>query len=149
MKWFAGADHAGYELKDVLVAMLRELGDDVEDLGTHSGDSVDYPDFAGEVARAVAANPGSLGLLVCGTGIGIGMAAGKVPGIRAATVTNEFTARATRAHNDANIIAMGQRVIGRGVAEAALRAFRETPFEGGRHERRVAKINALDSEAQG
>ncbi len=140
MKWFAGADHAGYELKDSLVAVLRELGDEVEDLGTNSGDSVDYPDFGTLVARAVADNPGSYGLLVCGTGIGIAMAAGKVPGIRAATVTNEFTARATRAHNDANVIAMGQRVVGAGVAEAALRAFRETPFEGGRHERRVKKI---------
>jgi len=149
MKWFAGADHAGYELKDVLVAVLRELGDEVQDLGTNSGDSVDYPDFGTKVGRAVADNAGSYGLLVCGTGIGIAMAAGKVPGIRAATVTNEFTARATRSHNDANVIAMGQRVIGFGVAEAALRAFRDTPFEGGRHERRVRKINTLDPKAEG
>lgn len=138
-RWIVGADHAGLELKNHLVGVLRALGDDVEDIGTHSADSVDYPDYAAEVARRVAAGEGR-GLLVCGTGIGMAMTANKVPGVRAAVVTDAFTARATRAHNDANVMAVGQRVIGAGVAEEALKAFRETAFEGGRHQRRVDKI---------
>ena len=145
MKWFAGADHAGVELKDRLVAMLRELGDDVEDLGTGDTESVDYPDYAERVANAVANSAGEArGLLVCGTGIGMAIAANKVPGIRAAVVTDGFTARATREHNDANVAALGSRVVGSGVAEEAVRAFRDTAFAGGRHQRRVDKINALD-----
>ena len=148
MKWYAGSDHAGYGLKQRLIECLRADGDTVEDLGTDSGESVDYPDYGEKVARAVAAdaaaNKASFGLAVCGTGIGISMAANKVAGIRAAVVTDEFTARATRAHNDANVICLGERVIGPGVAENALRVFRDTAFEGGRHARRVAKISALD-----
>jgi ribose 5-phosphate isomerase B len=138
-RWIVGADHAGLELKNHLVGVLRGLGDEVEDIGTHGSESVDYPDYAAEVARRVAAGEGR-GLLVCGTGIGMAMTANKVPGVRAAVVTDAFTARATRAHNDANVMAVGQRVIGAGVAEEALRAFRETAFEGGRHQRRVDKI---------
>jgi ribose 5-phosphate isomerase B len=138
-RWIVGADHAGLELKNHLVGVLRGLGDQVEDIGTHNADSVDYPDYAAEVARRVAAGEGR-GLLVCGTGIGMAMTANKVPGVRAAVVTDAFTARATRAHNDANVMAVGQRVIGAGVAEEALKAFRETSFEGGRHQRRVDKI---------
>ena len=141
MRWIVGADHAGLLLKDHLVALLRSLGDEVEDLGTHTADSVDYPDYAAEVARRVAAGQG-LGLLVCGTGIGMAMTANRVPGVRAAVVTDAFTAKATRAHNDANVMAIGQRVVGAGVAEDALRAFRDTSFEGGRHQRRVDKIEA-------
>ncbi|HWM89067.1 MAG TPA: ribose 5-phosphate isomerase B [Kofleriaceae bacterium] len=143
MKWIVGADHAGLELKGHLVEVLRRLGDEVEDLGTHSSASVDYPDFAVQVARRVAGGEGR-GLLVCGTGVGMAMAANKVPGIRAAVVTDVFTARMTRAHNDANLIAVGARVIGSGVAEEALRAFRDTSFEGGRHATRVAKVDDLD-----
>lgn len=143
-KWYAGADHAGYELKDLLVAALREEGDEVEDLGTNSGESVDYPDFGAKVAQKVVADPGSFGLLVCGTGIGISIAANKIDGARAAVVNGAFTAAATRAHNDANIVCMGQRVVGVGVALSALSAFRDTPFEGGRHGRRVTKIERLE-----
>lgn len=143
MKWYAGADHAGYELKQKLVAMLRELGDEVEDLGTTSLDSVDYPDFAEAVAHKVVEDRDTYGLLICGTGIGIAMAANKIPGARAAVVTDSFTAQATRAHNDANIIALGARVVGPGVAEEAVRMFRATEFEGGRHQRRVDKLDAL------
>ena len=139
MKWFAGADHAGLELKNRLVDLLRGLGDEVEDLGTDNGDSVDYPDYAHRVAERVARGEGR-GLLVCGTGIGMAMAANRLPGVRAAVVTDEFTARATRAHNDANVIAIGQRVTDPAVAEQAVRAFRDTAFEGGRHARRVSKI---------
>ena len=148
--WYAGSDHAGFVLKEILVQRLRDMGDEVDDLGTDSEDSVDYPDFGAAVARKVAAEPGAMGLLVCGTGIGISIAANKVPGARAAVVTDSFTARAARGHNDANIIALGARVSGPGVAEEALLAFRDTAFEGGRHQRRVAKIQALehdDSEA--
>jgi ribose 5-phosphate isomerase B len=147
MKWFAGSDHAGYQLKNQLVAVLRELGDDVEDLGVDGNESVDYPDYGEKVARKVAATDGAMGLLVCGTGIGISIAANKVAGVRAALVTNQFTAEASRSHNNANIIAFGERVTGSGVATAALRTFRDTAFEGGRHERRVGKINALDAKA--
>ena len=146
MKWYAGSDHAGYRLKQSLIALLRDLGDQVEDVGTHSADnSVDYPEFGADVARRVAAEPDARGLLVCGTGIGISMAANKIAGVRAAVVTNVFTARATRAHNDANVIAFGERVVGAGVAADALRAFRDTTFEGGRHQRRVDKIHALET----
>lgn len=153
MKWYTGSDHAGYNLKVHLCAALRELGDEVIDIGTDSAEeSVDYPDIGAEVGRRVAADQNmgqaadqTMGLLVCGTGIGIAIAANKVAGIRAATVTDTFTAKATRAHNDANIIAFGERVIGPGVAREALLAFRATPFEGGRHARRVSKIQALES----
>src|SRR4029079_10876730 len=121
--------------------LLQELGDEVEDLGTHETASVDYPDYAVRVAARVARGEGR-GLLVCGTGIGMAMTANRVPGVRAAVVTDAFTAKATRAHNDANVMAVGQRVVGAGVAEEALRAFRDTAFEGGRHQRRVDKIDA-------
>ncbi len=144
MKWYAGSDHAGWELKKLLIARLQELGDEVVDLGTDSADSVDYPDYGAAVARRVAAEDGAFGLLVCGTGVGIAIAANKIAGVRAAVVTDAFTARATRAHNDANVIALGARVIGAGVAEEALLAFRDTEFEGGRHQRRVGKITALE-----
>ena len=143
MRWIVGADHAGLALKRHLVDVLRRWGDDVDDIGTHSGDRVDYPDYAAQVAERVAAGEGT-GLLVCGTGIGMAMAANKVTGVRAAVVTDVFTARATRAHNDANLIALGSRVVGVGVAEEALRAFRDTAFDGGRHALRVAKVDELD-----
>jgi ribose 5-phosphate isomerase B len=144
VKWYAGSDHAGRALKDKLVARLRALGDDVVDVGCHDDASVDYPDFAEQVARSVAAEDDARGLLVCGTGIGMSIAANKVSGVRAAVVTDPVTARASRAHNDANVIALGERVTGSGVAEAALEAFRDTAFEGGRHARRVGKIRDLE-----
>jgi ribose 5-phosphate isomerase B len=144
VRWYAGSDHAGFTLKEQLVALLRGLGDEVVDLGTNSLDSVDYPDYAAAVGREVAGDRGSMGLLVCGTGIGVAIAANKIAGVRAATVSDWFSAQATRAHNDANVVAFGARVVGPGVAEAALRVFRDTPFEGGRHQRRVDKIVALD-----
>jgi len=146
MKWFAGSDHAGLSLKKALVDALRAWGDEVEDLGTHDGASVDYPDFGAAVGRAVAGEGGDArGLIVCGTGIGISIAANKVAGVRAALVHDDYTAEMARKHNDANVIALGARVVGGGVAEQALRAFRDTGFEGGRHATRVAKIDALDS----
>ena len=145
MKWYAGSDHAGYALKVQLCTALRELGDEVIDIGVASAEqSVDYPDFGAEVGRLVVAETGTRGLLVCGTGIGIAIAANKVVGVRAAVVTDAFTAKAARAHNDANVIAFGERVIGPGVAREALQAFRTTPFEGGRHQRRIDKLHALE-----
>jgi ribose 5-phosphate isomerase B len=143
MKWIVGGDHAGLSLKRHLIDQLVALGDEVVDLGTDSEASVDYPDFAVAVAERVARGDG-VGLLVCGTGIGMAMAANKVAGVRAAVVTDAFTARATRAHNDANVMAIGARVVGPGVAGEALRAFRDTSFEGGRHQRRVARLAELD-----
>ncbi len=145
MKWYAGSDHAGYDLKAALVAVLRALGDEVEDLGTtNATDSVDYPDYGASVARAVVAAPGAMGLLVCGTGIGISIAANKVDGARAARVTDEFSARMARAHNDANVVCLGGRITGVSLAEEILRAFRDATFAGGRHQRRVDKIKGLE-----
>ena len=141
MKWYAGSDHAGLTLKRELIALLRARGEEVEDLGTDSDDSVDYPDYGRAVAKRVVAD-GALGLLVCGTGNGIAISANKVQGARAALATESFTAKMARMHNDANIIVFGARVIGGGVAAEALTAFCEASFEGGRHQRRVDKMMA-------
>lgn len=140
MKIAIGADHAGVELKDHLRAYLAELGHDVEDLGTEGTASVDYPDFAHRVAETVAGGDAARGLLVCGTGQGMSMAANRHAGVRAAVCCNAYETRMTRAHNDANVLCIGSRVIGRGVAEDLCRIFLETEFEGGRHQRRVDKI---------
>lgn len=139
-----GSDHAGLQLKLVLKEHLEEKGIQVVDVGTHTEDSVDYPDFGAAVARKVAAKEADLGLLVCGTGVGVCIAANKVPGVRAAVVSDTFSARATREHNDANVLCMGQRVVGPGLAKEILDAFLGATFEGGRHQRRVDKLNALD-----
>lgn len=143
-RWFAGCDHAGLALKRQLVAMLRALGDDVTDVGTHDEASVDYPQFGAEVGRCVAETPGALGLVVCGSGIGISIAANKVAGVRCALVHDAYTAQLARQHNNANVVAFGARVVGSGVAETALAVFRTTAFEGGRHQRRVDQLAALD-----
>jgi ribose 5-phosphate isomerase B len=149
-RWFAGSDHAAVALRRQLVDVLRALGDEVEDLGTDGETSVDYPDFGAAVGRAVVGVGGEArGLVVCGTGIGITIAANKVHGVRAALVHDEFTARMARAHNDANVIGFGARVIGPGLAEAALRVFRDTAFEGGRHQARVAKLEAIEISGEG
>ena len=145
MRVAAGSDHAGFHLKARLVEYLRQRdGIEVVDLGTHGPESVDYPDYAVAVARAVAGGEADWGLLVCGTGIGVCMAANKVAGVRAATVTDTFTAAATRQHNDANVLCLGERVIGEGVAQSIVDAWLGASFEGGRHQRRVNKITALD-----
>ncbi len=147
MKWHLGSDHAGFALRQTLAAELRKLGDELVDHGTASAtESVDYPDFGARVGRAVADEPGTLGLLVCGTGIGISIAANKVPGVRAARVSDSFSARMAREHNDANVICVGERVTGPGQAAELVRVFRDTPFEGGRHQRRVEKLAALDGD---
>ena len=145
MKWYAGADHAGLPLKRALVEMLRSLGDEVVDLGTNDAASVDYPEYGAAVGRHVAAERNTLGLVVCGSGIGISIAANKIAGIRCALVHDAFTGAMARIHNDANVIAVGARVVGQGVAESALSAFRSSEFEGGRHTRRVDMIRTLEA----
>ena len=137
-------DHGGFALKPAVLDVLREAGLQVLDLGTDSEDSVDYPDFAAAVARKVAAGGAELGLIVCGTGIGVAMAANKVDGVRAATCNDLFTARMSRAHNDANVLTLGARVVGEGLAEDIVQSFVETRFEAGRHQRRLDKIGQLE-----
>ncbi|MHB1844104.1 MAG: ribose 5-phosphate isomerase B [Deltaproteobacteria bacterium] len=139
-----GSDHAGLDLKREIARQLAARGTTVLDLGTDSGASVDYPDFASAVARAVATGRCPLGILVCGTGIGMSIAANKVRGARAAHCSNELEARLARAHNDANILCLGARTLGPAVALALVDAFSSGSFEGGRHARRVEKIKALE-----
>jgi ribose 5-phosphate isomerase B len=148
MKIAIASDHAGLELKTELVKVLGEQGHQAQDFGTHSGDSVDYPDFASQVARAVQKKECELGVLICGTGVGMSVVANKYRGVRAALCHTEFEARAARGHNDANVLCMGQRVTGPGVAESVMKAFLEGKFEGGRHERRVQKIRDAETENQ-
>ena len=138
-----GADHAGVALKDELVTHLQERGVQVLDLGTHGTDRVDYPDFGAAVGRAVAGGEADLGVAVCGSGLGICMAANKIPGVRAATVHDATSARLTRQHNDANVICLGERLIGVEVAKDAVDEWLDAEFEGGRHAGRVAKLDAL------
>jgi len=140
MRLAAASDHAGFPLKNHLVAWLRAHGHEVVDLGTHSAESTDYPDFAHELARRVVAGEFERGLLVCGSGIGMSIAANRHAGVRAARCLSEYDARMARAHNDANVLALGERVTGVGLAEAILETFLATAFEGGRHARRVQKI---------
>jgi ribose 5-phosphate isomerase B len=142
-RFAAGADHAGYVLKDLLVDHLRGLGHEVEDLGTNSEDRVDYPDFGAAVGRAVASGESEFGLLVCGSGVGVCIAANKVPGIRAATVHDMTSARLAREHNDANVICLGARFLGEQTATDALDAFVGASFQGGRHTPRVNKLDDL------
>jgi ribose 5-phosphate isomerase B len=134
------SDHAGFDLKEILKRDLQEAGLEVLDLGTHSTASVDYPDFGRAMAETIAAGKVERGVLVCGTGIGISIAANRNPKVRAAIVHDVTSARLTREHNDANVIAFGQRLIGTEVAREALKVFLKTPFEGGRHTNRVAKL---------
>ena len=135
-----GSDHAGFALKEKLKETLDRLGVPWEDVGTRSEDSVDYPDFAHQVAEAVASGRFTRGVLVCGTGIGVSIAANRHPGVRAAVACDEDTARLSREHNDANVLALGGRTTDPARAEGILQVWLETPFAGGRHGRRVAKI---------
>ena len=143
MKIYAGSDHAGFALRQVLVAEARRLGHEVVDLGPEAPERCDYPDFGERVGRAVAAEEGALGLLCCGSGIGIAIAANKVAGVRAATVWDETSARLCREHNNANVIAIGERLVAEARAKDMLAIWLETEFAGGRHGGRVAKIDAL------
>ncbi len=143
-KIVVGSDHGGLEMKKDLAQQLKSWGWTVEDCGCNSPQSVDYPDFGLAVARKVAAGDAELGLLVCGTGIGISIAANKVKGIRAALCSDTFSAEMARRHNDANIICLGGRVIGPELARAILAAFLKASYEGGRHQRRLDKIAAAE-----
>lgn len=144
-KVYIGADSAGYELKEILKEYLTEGGYTVVDAGTDSTASCHYPIFAAAVARGVQADADALGILVCGTGIGMSMAANKFRGIRAAVCGDTFSARMTRLHNDANILCIGARVIGQGLAKDIVDLFITTEFEGGRHATRVAMITKLEA----
>lgn len=147
MKIALGSDHAGYEAKEAIAGWLADLGHEVDDQGTGGDDSVDYPDFAERVARSVAESSVDLGILVCGTGIGIGIAANKIRGVRAATCHDEFTARMSRAHNDANVLCLGSRVLTAERMRPIVEEWLATGFEGGRHQRRLDKIARLEEEA--
>ncbi len=143
MKFYIATDHAGVDLKDWTVEYLREKGFEVEDLGPYSKDRVDYPDFANKVCEAVLANDNSQGILICGSGIGMSMAANRHKGIRAALCHDAYTATVARGHNDANVLCFGERIVGKGVAASIIDAWLAADFEGGRHEGRVAKIEAI------
>ncbi len=143
MKIAIACDHGGLELKDAVVASLGEWGHDVVDLGVNERSSVDYPDYALRVAQQVTSGEADLGVLVCGTGIGMSIAANKVAGIRAALAGDELSARMARAHNDANVLCLGNRVVGLGAGVGIVRAWLEARFEGARHQRRLDKIAAI------
>lgn len=144
MKVAIASDHGGLRIKEELKSLLDELGLDYEDFGCNCEESVDYPDYALPVAEKVAAGECDRGILICGTGIGMSIAANKVKGIRCALVHDTFSAKATREHNDSNVLAMGERVIGPGLAREIAKVWLETSFEGGRHTRRLDKINNME-----
>lgn len=150
LRFFLGSDHGGVALRDLVAAQLREQGHEIVGVeGPATPDEkADYPDVAALVARQVAAAPGSLGVLVCGTGQGMAISANKIPGVRAGVVADVFSARMIRAHNDANVLCLGERVLGVELAKLLVEAFVSTPFEGGRHARRVDKMRALDASGE-
>jgi ribose 5-phosphate isomerase B len=147
MKIAIGADHAGFELKNQLGDVLRQSGHEVCDFGTNSSESTDYPDYALRVAKAVASGAVERGILMCGSGVGMSIAANKVRGVRAAVGVDLEEVRLTRAHNNLNVLTLGARFTDPAKARELVRTFLETPFEGGRHERRVAKITQMEDEA--
>jgi len=144
MKIAIGADHAGFELKEKIKARLKQQGIEVQDQGTASAESVDYPDFARKVGESVAGKKADLGVLVCGSGIGMAIAANKVSGIRAANVSTEYEAEKSREHNDANVVTIGSRILDEAKAFSIVDIFLKTPFAGGRHQQRVDKIAAIE-----
>ena len=145
MRIALGADHAGVVLKEQIKTFLDEKGVAYEDFGTHSTDAVDYPDYAVKVANAVADGSYDRGILFCGSGIGMAIAANKVHGIRAAQVVDEASARLSRSHNDLNVLSLAARITAAEEARALVQIFLDTPFDGGRHQRRIDKISALDT----
>ena len=143
MKIALGCDHGGYELKEFIITVLNKLGYEHEDFGCYSTESCDYPDFGAAAARAVAEGKCDRGIVICTTGIGVSIAANKVPGIRCALCTDSLQAEMTRRHNDANMMALGAGVTGPNLAKRMLELFLNTEFEGGRHARRVALLDAI------
>jgi len=144
MKVVIGSDHGGFELKQTLAAHLKEKGFDVTDVGCYDTNSVDYPDIAEKACKLVTSGEACWGVLVCGTGIGISIAANKISGIRCALVSNEYCAEMTKRHNNTNMLAFGGRVTGPDLAKNILNAFINAEFEGGRHQNRIDKITALE-----
>lgn len=144
MKIAIGCDHGGFDLKQEIIKYLESEKYEVKDFGTYSTESCDYPDYALPVAESVAKGEYEFGILICGTGIGIGISANKVPGIRAALCSDTFSAHATREHNNANILTMGERVVGPGLAIDIVKTFLTSEFQGGRHTRRIDKITAIE-----
>ena len=147
MKITIGSDHGAVNLKDEVKKVLAELNVEVDDVGTFGTDAVDYPDIAEKVCAAVTSGKADKGIVLCGTGIGISIAANKIHGIRCALCNDVYSAKMSRKHNDANVLAMGGRVLGFGPASEIVRAWIETEFEGGRHERRIKKISDLENNA--
>jgi ribose 5-phosphate isomerase B len=145
-KVLIASDHAGFNGKEAVKKTLDEMGVEYEDLGTNSLDSVDYPDYAERVAKGVAGGAAECGILVCGSGLGMEIAANKIPGVRAALAWNEETAILARQHNDANVVAVGARTTPQEIIAQIIRAFLTTDFEGGRHQRRIEKIKKLEEE---
>ena len=146
MKIAIACDHGGFKLKQAVIQELRRLGHEVEDFGTYNEESCDYPDYASKAAKAVASGECEKGVVICGTGIGVSITANKVKGIRCALCHDVYSAKKTRQHNDANMLAMGARVIGEGLALEIVDAFFTSEFEGGRHIRRIEKMMALEKE---
>jgi len=149
MRIALGSDHGGWKLKETILLYLREQGIACQDYGTFSQEGVDYPDFALAVAEAVHSGMCERGIICCGTGIGVAIAANKVPGIRAALCHDTFSARLSREHNDANILTLGERVIGPGLAMDIVAAWLKTEFQGGRHARRIAQIAKIEEKYTG
>lgn len=144
MKIVIGSDHGGFDLKQVLIPYLEEKGFSVMDVGCYDTASVDYPDIAEKACACVTSGEATWGVLICGTGIGISMAANKIRGIRCALVSNEYSAEMTKRHNNANMLALGGRVTGPDLAKNILNAYINAEFEGGRHQNRIDKISALE-----
>ncbi len=148
MKIVVGSDHRGYELKGRISQMLQEQGHEVVDVGTHDGQQVDYTDYAEVAGHQVAEGQADRGVLICGTGIGMAIAANKLPGVRAATVHDELTAEMCRRHNDVNVLCLSGDMLGERPIDKLIEIWLNTPFEGGRHARRVAKISAIEDRAK-
>ncbi len=146
MKVAIGSDHAGFELKEIISSMVKNMGYELIDMGTGSSCSVDYPDYAEAVAKAVSQGSVERGILICGTGIGMSIVANKFKNVRAALCNDLFTAKMSRLHNDANILCIGGRVVGKDLAMEIVNVWFNTPFEGGRHSRRIEKINLIERE---
>ncbi len=149
MRIAIGCDHRGLNLKKQIMELLAELGHKYEDFGCYDSGSVDYPDIAGKVAQAVAEGCVDHGILICNTGIGMSIVANKVPGIRAALCHDTFSAQRSRAHNDANVLCLGEWVVGEGLAKEIVKAYLATEFEGGRHAQRLEKVRVLERKGPG
>lgn len=149
MKVAVGCDHGGFHLKQTVLETLSDLGIDYDDLGTYDDKSVDYPEFGEKVASGVADGRYDRGILICGTGLGMCITANKVAGVRAVTAHDEFSAEMSRRHNNANVLTMGERVVGPGLARKVVEVWLQTEFEGGRHARRVDQLNQLDAQRVG